>query len=169
MRSLLAASMVVFLSLALYAATLLFAAVTPDLAAPAYGLILVLGLLWAGKLFFAETVSWKSSPMHFAVLGFVLYAFVRYLFSPLEYESRLDLIEICFSAFVYFIAASNLYRSRERSLFLWALLLLAVFEALSGIWQFATKSPTIYGFDRPIGYSARAGGTFICPNSLAGF
>src|ERR1041385_1565833 len=157
MRSLLTASMVVLLSLALYAATLLFAGVTPDLAAPAYGLIIFLLLLWAGKLFFAETVSWKSSPLHLAVLGFVIFAFFRYLYSPLEYESRRDLIEISFAALVYFIAASNLYRSRERSLFIWALLGLAVFESISGIWQFATKSPTILGFDRPIEYSTRAG------------
>src|ERR1043166_7948233 len=169
MRSLLTASMVVLLSLALYAATLIFAGVTPDLAAPAYALIIFLLVLWAGKLFFAETVSWKSSPIHLAVLGFLIYAFVRYLLSPLEYESRRDLIEISFAALVYFVAASNLYRARERSLFIWALLALAVFEGLSGIWQFATKSPTIFGFERPTEYSFRAGGTFICPNHLAGF
>src|SRR5881227_331874 len=114
MRDFLNASIVVLLTAALYAATLLFAAVSPDLAAPAYALLLLLALLWAGKLFFAETVSWKSSPVHFAVLGFVLYAFGRYLFSPLEFESRRDLIEIGFAAFVYFVASSNAYRSRDR-------------------------------------------------------
>jgi len=169
MRSFISASMVAGLAGAIYAATLLFAAVTPDLAAPAYVLILCLALLWAGKLFLAETVSWRPSPVHWAVLAFVVYAACRYFFSPLEYEARRDLIEISFSALIYFISASNLYRSRERSIFIWALLLLALFEALSGIWQFATKSPTLFGLERPEAYSHRAGGTFVCPNHLAGF
>jgi len=96
MRSFVSAAMVVSLAGVLYASTLLFAAVTPDLAAPAYALILILALLWAGKLFMAETVSWKPSPVHWAVLAFVLYAFCRYLFSPLEFESRRDFIEVGF-------------------------------------------------------------------------
>jgi len=41
--------------LCIYAAVIAFAAVTPDFAAPAYALALLLTLIWAGKLFGAKS------------------------------------------------------------------------------------------------------------------
>ena len=71
---------------------LAFAGVTPDLAAPSYALVVLLALMWAGKLFTAKTVSWKHSPLHIPIVAFVGYAAARYFFSPLEYEARLELM-----------------------------------------------------------------------------
>jgi len=105
----------------------------------AYALALLLTLIWAGKLFGAKVVSWKHSPLHLAVVAFIAYAVARYFFSPLEYEARLDLIDICLCGLVYFIAASNFYRPRDRAWFIWALLALAIFEAVLGIFQFTTQ------------------------------
>src|SRR6266850_3114569 len=169
MRNFLASAMVIAMALCLYTAVLRFGAVGPDLAAPVYGLIVLLTLIWAGKLFLAKSVSWKHSPLHIPVAAFFVYALGRYFFSPLEYESRLDLIEIGFCALVYFICAANFYRARDRSWFVWALLVLAIFEATYGLWQFALKSHTIFGIDRPEQYYGRGGGTYMCPNHLAGF
>src|SRR4051794_20890248 len=114
MRNFWAGAMVITMALCVYAAVLNFAAVTPDLAAPTYGLIVLLALMWAVKLFGAKTVSWKHSPLHIPVAAFFLYVLARYFFSPTEHESRLDLIDIGFCALVYFIAASNFYRPRDR-------------------------------------------------------
>ena len=169
MRNVLAGAMVITMALCIYAAVIAFAAVTPDLAWPAYGLAVLLALLWAGKLFAARAVSWRFSPLHIPVAAFFLYALARYFFSRFEYEARLDLINIGFCALVYFTAAANFYRTRDREWFVWALLVLAVFESIYGIYQFATRSPTIFGFSRPETYQARGGGSFICPNHLAGF
>src|SRR5436190_24001752 len=102
MRNFLASAMVITMALCLYTAVLRFGGVGPDLAGPTYGLIVLLALMWAAKLFFAKSVSWKNSPLHLPVAGFFFYALGRYFFSPLEYESRLDLIEIGFCALVYF-------------------------------------------------------------------
>src|SRR5882672_7632007 len=107
MRNALAGSMVVTMALCIYAAVVLFAAITPDFAAPAYGLALLLTLMWAGKLFLADVVSWKYSPLHIPVLAFVAYSIFRYFSSPIEYESRLEVINTCFCALVYFVAAAN--------------------------------------------------------------
>src|SRR5882672_1082211 len=117
MRNALAGTMVITMVLCIYAAVIAFAAVTPDFAAPAYALALLLALIWAGKLFGAKVVSWKHSPLHLAVVAFIGYAVARYFFSPLEYEARLDLIDICLCGLVYFIAASNFYRPRDRAWF----------------------------------------------------
>src|SRR5207247_1133942 len=164
------AAMVILLALCISTAVLAFAGVTPDLAAPSYALVVLLALMWAGKLFTAKAVSWKHSPLHIPILAFVAYAVVRYFFSPLEYEARLELIGIVCCALVYFLAASNFYRARDRAWFIWALLLLALLESVLGIWQFATQSHTIFpGFELPPEYANRAGGTYICPNHFAAF
>ncbi len=169
MRKALAGSMVITMGLCICAAVVLFGAVTPDFAAPAYALGLVLALMWAAKLFFADVVSWKYSPIHLPVLAFVAYSIVRYFFSPIEYESRLEVINTCFCALVYFIAAANFYRPRDRAWFLWAVLLLALCEAVLAMWQFTSHSRMLFGYERADQYLNRGGGTYICPNNLAGF
>src|SRR2546426_1763651 len=124
------AAMVIVMALCISAAVLAFAGVTPDLAAPSYALVVLLALMWVCKLFAAKVVSWKHSPLHIPILGFVAYAAARYFFSPLEYEARVELIGIVCCALVYFIAASNFYRARERAWFIWALLFLALAESV---------------------------------------
>ena len=120
------AAMIIVLALCIGAAVAAFAGVTPDLAAPSYALAVLLALMWVGKLFTAKAVSWKHSPLHIPILGFVAYAVARYFFSPLEYEARLEFVGIGCCALVYFIAASNFYRARDRAWFIWALLLGAI-------------------------------------------
>src|SRR6266404_4184640 len=149
MRNVLAGAMVITMALCIYAAVIAFASVTPDLAAPAYALAVLVALLWAGKLFGAKAVSWRFSVLHIPVAAFFLYALGRYFFARLEHEARLDLINIGFCTLVYFVAAANFYRSRDREWFVWALLLLAIFEAIYAIYQFATRSPSVLGFQRP--------------------
>src|SRR5216110_2622341 len=101
------AAMVILLALCISWAVLAFAGVTPDLAAPSYALVVLLALMWACKLFGAKVVSWKHSPLHIPIVGFVGYAVARYFFSPLEYEARVELIGIVCCALVYFITAST--------------------------------------------------------------
>jgi O-antigen ligase len=161
--------MVITMALALFLAVLAFGSVTIDFAAPVFGLAVILALFWAGKLFFARAVSWKHSPLHYAVAAFVLYAATRCFTSPLQHAARLELIQICLCAFFYFLAASNFYRSRDRNVLLIALMALAVVESLYGLWQFATRSDVVLHLQRPETYRGRASGTFVCPNHLAGF
>jgi hypothetical protein len=48
------------------------------------------------------------------------------------------------------------------------LLTIALAEAIYGFWQVGTKADNVLNLLRPIGYRGRAGGTYICPNHLAG-
>src|SRR5713101_1886480 len=169
MRKLVAGAMIGFMVLCPVAATVAYGAVSPELAAPAYGMAILLALLWAAKLFFARVVSWKRSPMHWPVLGFAVYAIIRYFTAPLEYEARLELFQVGLCTLVYFLTACNFYRQRDRTLLLAVLMALALGEAVYGLWQFATRSEYVLFWHRPTQYQHRAGGTFVCPNHLAGF
>ncbi|MCI0747447.1 MAG: O-antigen ligase family protein [Verrucomicrobia subdivision 3 bacterium] len=156
------------MALCLIVGVVWFGAVTVDVAAPAFAFAVLLGLLWAGKLFFMRVVSWKSSPMHWPVLAFTAYAVIRYFASPIEYDSRMELFNVLLLAFVYFVCAFNFYRSRDRNILLIALLALTLGEAIYGLWQFGTKSDAVLNELRPLSYRGRASGTYFCPNHLAG-
>ncbi len=169
MRNVLAGAMVITMALCLVIATALFGAVAIEDAVFVYGLAMLLALGWAAKLFFGRVVSWKYSPVHVPVLAFLAYATVRYFTSPIEYESRLMLFQIGLCALIYFLAASNFHRPRDRTILLVCLMVLAALEATYGLWQFFTKATTVLHLQRPLIYQGRAGGTFVCPNHLAGF
>ncbi|HYV28540.1 MAG TPA: O-antigen ligase family protein, partial [Candidatus Eisenbacteria bacterium] len=156
------------LGLCLCAAIVPFGAVEFHHALFAFGFAGLLALIWAGKLLFARTPLWKPSPMHWPVFGFVVYTVMRYWFSPYEYESRLETFQIVLYGLVYFIAANNVNRGRERTVVLGILLVLGTAEAMYGIWQGYTKSYYTLNAERPSVFSFRGSGTFICPNHLAG-
>ncbi len=161
--------MIAVMALLLFAGVAFFASTTLKVAVPLYALSFLLALLWAAKLAFAEAVSWKRSAMHWLVAAFALYSLVRYFGSPLEYESRLELFQVAICTFIYFVSCANFYHPRDRTILLYALLLLAVAESLFAAWQFVLKPTTLFGFERPEMYVRRASGTFFCPNHLAGF
>ena len=128
----------------------------------------LLGLLWAAKLVTAREVHWTRSPMHWPVLGFLIYAIIDYTGSPVEHASRIELFQVLLYGFVYFFAAQNLSHRQERTWLIGTLLVVGSLEAMFGIWQVYTAAKTIFGYERPEGYILRASGTYICPNHLAG-
>jgi O-antigen ligase len=128
-----------------------------------------LALLWVVKLLRDSETTFKRSPMHWPVLGFVAYTFVRYFNSELEYEARRELLYVVVYGLVYFAAVCNFGSARDRRVLLWTLMILALVQAAYGIWQFAGKTDRVFSWDRTIQFHGRASGTYICPNSLAGF
>lgn len=169
MKTFLAVGLVVCINLALVLAVVAFGAVTVEYAAPAYVAAMLAGLFWIAKLLSLPSVSWKHSPLHLPVAAFLVYAAVRYFTSPLEYDSRVELFHISLYGFCYFLVVSNCHHSRDRTLLVATLAVLAFLEAGYGFWQYAYKAETVLYLLRPEQYQNRAGGTFICPNHLAGF
>lgn len=168
MRNFISSAMVITMALTLYSAVFMFGGVSLNLAAPAFAAVFFMVVLWGAKLFTAEAVSWKWSPMHWPVLGFVVYAFIRYQTSPLAYDSKVEFYHVLLYALVYFVAANNFYHSRERTFFVGSMLVLAVLQSGYGIWQVATGSELVWASIKPEAYAGRASGTFICPNHYAG-
>jgi O-antigen ligase len=161
--------MAIAMALCLLAGVIWFGAVELNFAAPLFVAAVLLGILWAGKLFAAQVVSWKASPLHWPVLAFAVYTTIRYFTSPIEYESRVELFRVWLLTMIYFVCAFNLYRTRDRTILFAVLLVLAFSESLYGIWQFASRTDNVLDVIRPSGYRGRASGTYICPNHLAGF
>ena len=168
MKKFIGSAMVITMALCLLAAVVPLAAHPFQFAAGLYAGAFLLALLWIAKLL-SGRAHWNNSPMHYPVLGFFIYAIYRYATSPIEYESRMELFEVGLLTFFYFAVACNFHRSRDRSILLWVLFGLAMFEATYGLFQFVTRSPSILFWSRPDKYFSRAGGTYICPNHLAGF
>ena len=175
MRNILAGATVITVALALFCGVILYGAVDPDVAAPMYGFGLLAGVLWAVKLLFTRSVTWKNSPLHWPVLAFVVYAFIRYFKSPVEYDARVELLYLGLYTLVYFVAC-QFYRPVDRTILLVTLMALVVVESLFALLQFSLKIDRISPFSwipldwvRPELYRGRGGGTYICPNNLAGF
>ena len=169
MRNFIGSAMATTMALSLFSAVILFGAVGMDLAAPAFLLGFAAVALWAVKLLTVRKVSWKQAPTHWPVLAFLLYAVARYATSPVEYDSRMEIIQILFYALVYFVAANNLYHSRDRVILIAVTAALTVFEGGYAIWQMASQSDMVFMLKRPENYSGRGSGSYICPNHLAGF
>jgi O-antigen ligase len=155
--------------LALLAGSISFGGVVVEYALPFYICCIALAVLWGVKLLFARPVSWVWSPLHVPVGLFVAYAAVRTFLSPVAHDSQLELLHILLYALVYFVAAANFYRPTDRQVIVWALMAVAVGQAMYGTWQFVTESNSALWMVRPQQYLLRGGGTYICPNHLAGF
>src|SRR5215475_8884150 len=129
MNRIFAGAMIAIMALALCTAVLALGAVTPELAVPSFALIGLLGVLWALRLAFNAEASWKRSPMQWPIAAFLAYAFLRYYFSPLEYDARFEFFQIAACTLLYFVAANQFHHRFDRTTLIWTLTGLAVFEA----------------------------------------
>lgn len=171
MTKFLASAMVIAMALALFFGVTFYGGVDPDVAAPMYLCGLFGALLWAAKLLFSQA-TWKSSPMHWPVLAFGTYAFVRYFTSPVEYDARVELLHVLLCVLAYFTAC-QFYRPTDRTIFFVTLLVLVSVQVVLALWQFSSKTDLVYfwkeSWSRPENYRGRGAGSYICPNNLAGF
>src|SRR6476646_7418545 len=106
MNSVFAGAMITIMALCVFGGLLPLGAVNPELAFPAFILVAALAFLWSTRILLSQESVWSRSPMHWPVLGFFVYAFVRYLFSPLEYEARVEVFQVGLCALVYFVCAN---------------------------------------------------------------
>jgi len=126
-------------------------------------------LLWILRLSLNPGLRLLWPPICWPVLGFVLYAIIRYLQADIEYVARRELIQILVYACLFFVIQNNLGRQETTQLVSCVLIFLGMAIAMYAIYQFATHSEYVWHFIRPEGYRNRGSGTYICPNHLAGF
>ncbi|MFM1767955.1 MAG: hypothetical protein RJA22_484 [Verrucomicrobiota bacterium] len=169
MQNLLASAMASTMALALFLGTAFYASVRPDVATPMVVLVALAAVLAALRLFLSPEASWKPSPLHWPVAAFLAYTVLRYLASPVEHAARLECLQVALCALAYFVAATQLHRTRDRTLLLATLMVLVILEVAYGIWQCTSHAKTVLNWVRPEGYQFRAGGTFLCPNNYATF
>ncbi len=168
LKSSLNTALLIALLLCLLSATVLFGGVLTGYAAAWQLMVALMTLLWSAKLLFCQPVSAIWSPTHVPVALFAGYAFWRYLASPVEYDSRWEVLEVGACALVYFLVACNFYRSRDRKIAVGSLVLLAVGQAAYALWQYRAGADVVLWLDRGPTYHGRGSGTYFCPNHLAG-
>ncbi|MCG3148559.1 MAG: hypothetical protein PCFJNLEI_02003 [Verrucomicrobiae bacterium] len=155
--------------LSLWAGVISFGGILPEYALVFYALVAITTSVWGVKWIFCRRVSGIWIPLHVPVLTFLGYSLLRYFTSPVEHDSRVDLLHIGIYVTLYFLVAQNLHRSRDRLTILWALIILAVAQSFYGLWQYKTGSDQVLWLERGLDYHGRGSGTYYCPNHLAGF
>ena len=124
-------------------------------------------LLWVARLWLNDRPQLLWPPICWAVLAFAGYAIARYLKADIEYVARQELIRVLVYALFFLTAINNLYRQDSIQVISWGLVFLGMGIAIYATYQFLSGSDRVWTFISP--YPGRAGGTFICPNHLAGF
>jgi O-antigen ligase len=134
---------------------------------PVYGVIGLVGL-------FALFPRWRRVavlPVGALVtsLVFFSYVMVRSYVSPVDYLARSDFFMVAGAFLVYLMVILFFFRTRDRMLLLFGLLVLALAHIVVGAIQFKEANqfypwPWIQRSD----YGWRASGFYICPNHLAG-
>jgi O-antigen ligase len=133
------------------------------------GLTMGAVLLWILRLSLNPGLRLLWPSICWPVLGFVIYAIIRYHQADIEYVARQELIRILVYACLFFVIQNNLTRQDTTQLVSCLLIFLGMAIAMYAIYQFATHSEYVWHFIRPEPYRNRGSGTYICPNHLAGF
>jgi O-antigen ligase len=164
-----AGAMVTTMALVLFSSVGFLGGVNPVFATPSVALLVIVSGVWVVGNAQDKKQTWSWTALDIAVGLFLTYVGGRYLASQLEYEARNELILITCCGLAYFISAKSFCSKKHRSLFVFFLMVFALFQSGFGVWQSFTKSDFIFHWERPELYNGRGSGTFVCPNHLAGF
>lgn len=134
-----------------------------------YALTIGVVAFWTVRIWIRKGYRWLLPPVTWVVLGFLVYAVVRYRQADIEYVARLELLQILVYTVLFFAILDNLNRQESIQLMAFVLIFLAMTIAFYALYQYLTGSEKVWHFVRPASYKGRGSGTFICPNHLAGF
>ncbi len=109
------------------------------------------------------------APVCWAILLFVIYAVGRSTQADIEFIARQEMIRVLVYAVLFYAILTNLHKQSATQFVAITLIVLAAGISMYAIAQFLTESNHVWGFVRPAGYAKRGSGTFISPNSLAGY
>lgn len=131
------------------------------------GLTLGVMALWGLRLWVNKRPQLLWPPICYAVVAFVIYAIVRYCQADIEFVARQELIRILVYAFLFFAIINNLHRQEAGKIITLTLVFLGMVISFYAAYQFLVKSSHVWNL--PSRYPGRGSGTFVYPNSLAGF
>jgi O-antigen ligase len=132
------------------------------------GLTLGVMGLWLVRLWVNPSPKFLFPPVCWAVLAFMGYAVWRYLYADVEYIARWEMIRVLIYGFLFLAITNNLHKQDSTQIIAITLVGLAMLIAAYACYQFVAKSWYVYRIDNTF-YRGRGSGTFICPNSAAGF
>ncbi|RJP61327.1 MAG: hypothetical protein C4541_02165 [Candidatus Auribacter fodinae] len=159
--------------------------------------VLLLTFFWILKMAISKRIKLLKPLAMFSVIAFVIYAFIATKRSDIYYYSRNEFIQVVDYALFFTVVINTFQRKKYVYSIYSIILIVAVVLASIGIIQYIKKSTNVYGVgfkseltstiietdsvedvttslniiakEKPEQYKNRAGGTFVCPNHLAGF
>ena len=128
--------------------------------------VAVLMLVQAARLFFHAGEKPRLDVIDLAVIGFTVYAVARWLTSPTEYYSRLEVLNVVGYAAIFLTCRHGLVRRSHGLVILALLVVLGLFEIGFGYYLDAHLDWCPFGADEKMHqyYAPRWVGTYACPN-----
>lgn len=133
---------------------------------PLLGLVALLLLIQAGRIGFGAARRVRLDLIDLAVVAFTLYAAVRWLTSPAEYYSRIEVLNVVGYATIFFTCRYGLVRRTFGLVLLGLLIALGVFETGFGYYLINHLDWCPFGPNETLhqAYAPRWVGTYPCPN-----
>ncbi|HEX7860035.1 MAG TPA: O-antigen ligase family protein [Verrucomicrobiae bacterium] len=133
------------------------------------GLGVLLIAFWAVRIWVRDQYRFLFPPFGWVVLGFTGYAIWRYTGADVEYDARLELLQILLYAVMFFAILDNLTSQENLQILLFTLIGLGLLLSCYAVFQYLTDSQKVLWFDKPKVYRGRGSATYICPNHLVGY
>ncbi|MDR3460502.1 MAG: O-antigen ligase family protein [Verrucomicrobiae bacterium] len=124
-------------------------------------------ILWAARLWVSPKTKILWPPLAWVVAAFAVYAVGRYFTADIEYVARIEVIQVLFLAFIFFVVVNTLRGQEETEWVSYTLIALATVISCYAVGQLLSHTDRVW--DVHTGNAARASGTYISPNHLAGF
>ena len=141
-------------------------------AVDAWAFLIVQGLatgvfiLWGVRLWLNRKPKILWPPLTWPVLAFTVYAVARYFTADIEYVARQEFIQVLLFAVLFLVVVNNLRKQEETEWVVYTLITLATLISCYAVGQLLSHSSRVWNVYTEA--SARAGGTYISPNHLAG-
>lgn len=128
----------------------------------------VAGILWVVRLRLNPQLRIFLPPMVWPLLGFCLYAVIRYFTADLEYLARKELVRVLFYLLFFLLCLNHFQNAKAADLAVGILIVIGMGMSVYALRQYLTGTSAVWHFVRP-SYAFRGSGTFIYPNHFAGF
>lgn len=132
-------------------------------------LTLGVAVVWMARLAFSSQSQLYWPPIAWLVLAFLIYAWIRYWTSDIEYVAREECLRVLVYVLIFLAFLSNIRQPKHLDLVVSTVLAVALFIALYAVVQYLTGSDRVWHFQRPAVYAQRGSGTYINPNHMAGY
>ncbi len=155
------------LCLLLLFAPLAFGAVRPWSRDPMHLVMMLALLCWAARVAVAGRIAWVRTPLDVPMAVGLVYVVARYATSPVEWESRQEMLVVLMYGAAYFVATQHLVRRLRLSILLWLLVAVAFVICVYAIINRIRGVEMVWWLKSE--YAGRASGTFYCPNHFSGY
>lgn len=109
------------------------------------------------------------SPVLWFVIAFTLYCGVQASRADIPYAAEDEFFRVISYAVFFILFVLHVFRPQYLQTFLGIIAVLAVGSCLYAVYQYFSNSDRVWNFIRPATYTRRGSGTFINPNSFAGY